>query len=138
MRPRLLLILALGFASGLPFLITSSTLTIRLRESGIDLGAIGLFSLVGIPYAFKFLWAPLLDLVRPPGFGRKMGLRRSWILVINVLLIGFIAILGLIEPNDASIYLIALVALTVSFLSATQDVAIDAYRIELLLSLIHI
>jgi PAT family beta-lactamase induction signal transducer AmpG len=132
MRPRLLLILALGFASGLPFLITSSTLTVRLRESGIDLGAIGLFSLVGIPYAFKFLWAPLLDLVRPPGFGRKMGLRRSWIFVINVLLIAFIVLLGLIEPTNASIYLIALLALTVSFLSATQDVAIDAYRIELL------
>ena len=132
LRPKLLLILVLGFASGLPFLITSSTLTIRLRESGIDLGAIGLFSLVGIPYAFKFLWAPMLDLIRPPGIDRWMGLRRSWILLINLLLVGFIALLGFIEPTDGSIYLIALVALTVSFLSATQDVAIDAYRIELL------
>lgn len=132
LRPRLLLILALGFASGLPFLITSSTLTIRLREAGVDLGAIGLFSLVGLPYALKFIWAPMLDLVRPPGVFRGMGLRRSWILLINVLLIGFIALLGLLEPTSETIIWIALIALAVSFLSATQDVAIDAYRIELL------
>jgi PAT family beta-lactamase induction signal transducer AmpG len=74
----------------------------------------------------------MLDLIRPPGIDRWMGLRRSWILLINLLLVGFIALLGFIEPTDGSIYLIALVALTVSFLSATQDVAIDAYRIELL------
>lgn len=132
LRPRLLLILALGFASGLPFLITSSTLAIRLRETGIDLGAIGLFSLVGIPYALKFIWAPMLDLVRPPGLFRGMGLRRSWILLINILLVGFIALLGLVEPTSETIIWVALIALAVSFLSATQDVAIDAYRIELL------
>lgn len=132
LRPRLLLILVLGFASGLPFLLTSSTLTIRLREAGVDLGAIGLFSLIGIPYSLKFLWAPLLDRLPLPGFTSWLGRRRGWMLAIHLALIFAIAGLGVIEPEGEGIWLIAAVAILVAFLSATQDVAIDAYRVEVL------
>ncbi|MFZ9080421.1 MAG: AmpG family muropeptide MFS transporter, partial [Alphaproteobacteria bacterium] len=132
LRPRLLLILVLGFASGLPLLLTGSTLTIRLRESGIDLAAIGLFSLVGIPYSLKFLWAPLIDRLPLPILSRMLGRRRAWMLTVHIVLILAIAVLGLIQPTDTSIWLIAFVALFVAFLSATQDIAIDAYRIEIL------
>jgi len=132
LRPRLLLVLVLGFASGLPLLLTGSTLTIRLRESGIDLAAIGLFSLVGIPYSLKFLWAPLIDRLPLPILSRMLGRRRAWMLTIHIVLILAIAILGLIRPTDTSIWLIAFVAVSVAFLSATQDIAIDAYRIEIL------
>ncbi len=132
LRPRLLLVLVLGFASGLPLLLTGSTLTIRLRESGIDLAAIGLFSLVGIPYSLKFLWAPLIDRLPLPILSRMLGRRRAWMLTIHIVLILAIAILGLIRPTDTSIWIIAFVALSVAFLSATQDIAIDAYRIEIL------
>jgi PAT family beta-lactamase induction signal transducer AmpG len=132
LRPRLLLVLVLGFASGLPLLLTGSTLTIRLRESGIDLAAIGLFSLVGIPYSLKFLWAPLVDRLPLPILSRMLGRRRAWMLTIHIVLILAIAILGLIRPTETSIWIIAFVALSVAFLSATQDIAIDAYRIEIL------
>lgn len=132
LRPRLLLILVLGFASGLPFLLTSSTLTIRMREAGVDLGAIGLFSLVGIPYSLKFLWAPLLDRLPAPGLLARMGRRRGWMMFIHLLLIASIAALGAIDPADGGVMMIAVIALAVSFLSATQDVAIDAYRVEVL------
>ena len=131
LRPRLLLILALGFASGLPLLLTSSTLSIRLREAGVDLTAIGAFSLVGIPYSLKFLWAPLLDRLPFPVLTRRLGRRRGWMLAIHIALIAAVAGLGLIPP-EGSVLLIALVAILVAFLSATQDIAIDAYRVEVL------
>ena len=132
LRPRLILILVLGFASGLPLLLTSSTLTIRLRESGVDLGAIGLFSLVGIPYSLKFLWAPLLDSLPLPGLLGRLGRRRGWMLAIHLALIAAIAALGYIDPAAGGVWLIAAIAILVAFLSATQDIAIDAYRIEAL------
>ena len=132
--PRLLLIFALGVASGLPLLLTSSTLTIRLREEGVDLGAIGLFALVGLPYTFKFLWAPLLDQLPIPGFTNRLGRRRGWMLAIHFLLILAIAALGLTPATgaDFSLYAVGGLALLVAFLSATQDIAIDAYRVEIL------
>ncbi len=132
LRPRLLLILALGFASGLPLLLTSSTLTIRLREAGVDLGAIGAFSLVGIPYSLKFLWAPLLDRLPLPGFTARFGRRRGWMLAIHLALMAAIAALGMIDPATGGVLVIAGIALIVAFLSATQDIVIDAYRIEVL------
>lgn len=142
-RPRLLLILVLGFASGLPLLLTSSTLSIRLRESGVDLAAIGALSLVGIPYSLKFLWAPLLDRLPFPGLTARMGRRRGWMLAIHLALIAAIAGLGAIDPGvpavagqvggeTGAILVIAGFALLVAFLSATQDIAIDAYRVEVL------
>ncbi len=132
LRPRLILILVLGFASGLPLLLTSSTLSIRLREAGVDLGAIGVFSLVGIPYSLKFLWAPLLDRLGAPGGLARMGRRRGWMMAIHLALIAAIAGLGLVDPAGGGIWAIAFLALLVSFLSATQDIAIDAYRVEAL------
>lgn len=132
LRPRLLLILILGFASGLPLLLTASTLTIRLREAGVDLGSIGLFSLVGLPYALKFLWAPLLDRLPLPWLTRRMGRRRGWMMALHLALIAAIAGLGAIDPLGGGVVLIGLVAVIVSFLSATQDIAIDAYRVEVL------
>lgn len=132
LRPRLLLILVLGFASGLPLLLTASTLTIRLRESGVDLGAIGLFSLVGLPYTLKFLWAPLLDRLPFPWLTRRMGRRRGWMMAIHFGLIIAIAGLGAVDPANGGVVLIAVIAVVVSFLSATQDIAIDAYRVEAL------
>jgi len=143
-RPRLLLILVLGFASGLPLLLTSSTLSIRLRESGVDLTAIGALSIVGVPYSLKFLWAPLLDRLPIPGLTARMGRRRGWMLAIHVVLIAAIAALGAIDPGGATaasgdsggdqgaVLAIAGIALLVAFLSATQDIAIDAYRVEIL------
>lgn len=131
LRPRLILILVLGFASGLPLLLTASTLTIRLREAGVDLGAIGLFSLVGIPYSAKFLWAPLLDRLPLPGLTDRFGRRRGWMLAIHLCLILAIAVLGAIDPTGG-VGLIAVLAILVAFLSATQDIAIDAYRVEIL------
>ncbi len=131
-RPKLLLVLTLGFASGLPLLLTGSTLTIRLREAGIDLAAIGLFSLVGIPYSLKFIWAPLLDRLPLPILTRVFGRRRGWMLAVHFLLIIAISVMGLIPPTDTSIWWIAFVAIAVASLSATQDIAIDAYRIEIL------
>lgn len=139
LRPRLILILVLGFASGLPLLLTSSTLTIRLREAGVDLGAIGVFSLVGMPYSLKFLWAPLLDRLPLPWLTRRFGRRRGWMLGIHLALMAAIAALGAIDPADAAgevdyslVTAIALIAILVAFLSATQDIAIDAYRVEVL------
>ena len=132
LRPRLLLILVLGFASGLPLLLTASTLTIRLREAGVDLGAIGLFSLVGLPYSLKFLWAPLLDRLPLPWLTRRMGRRRGWMMALHLALILAIAGLGAIDPLGGGVALIGLLAVIVSFLSATQDIAIDAYRVEVL------
>ncbi|MGZ0187773.1 MAG: AmpG family muropeptide MFS transporter [Alphaproteobacteria bacterium] len=130
--PRLILILVLGFASGLPLLLTSSTLTIRLREAGVDLGAIGFFSLVGIPYSLKFLWAPLLDRLPLPGITSRYGRRRGWMLAIHLGLMAAIAALGSVDPMTGGVGIIAVIAILVSFLSATQDIAIDAYRIEIL------
>jgi PAT family beta-lactamase induction signal transducer AmpG len=130
--PRLILILVLGFASGLPLLLTSSTLTIRLREAGVDLGAIGFFSLVGIPYSLKFLWAPLLDRLPLPGITSRYGRRRGWMLAIHLGLMAAIATLGSVDPMTGGVGIIAVIAILVSFLSATQDIAIDAYRIEIL------
>ncbi len=130
LRPRLLVVLAMGFASGLPLLLTLSTLAYWLAKLGVDKTTIGLFALVGVPYALKFLWAPLLDRTTPPLVGR-LGRRRGWLLTIQALLIGAIAWLGSTDPAQAA-WQTALAALAVAFLSASQDVVIDAYRIEIL------
>ena len=78
-KPRVLIVLFLGFSSGLPLALSGSTLAVWLTESNIDLGTIGLFSLVGLPYTFKFLWAPLTDALDVPVLSRKLGRRRGWL-----------------------------------------------------------
>lgn len=128
---RVLVILAMGFASGLPLLLTLSTLSYWLAKVGIDKTAIGLFSLVGIPYAFKFVWAPVLDHLRLPLLGRMLGRRRSWLLLLQLCLAAAMVAMGWSNPASAPL-VTAAAAVLVAFLSASQDIAIDAYRIEIL------
>jgi PAT family beta-lactamase induction signal transducer AmpG len=125
---RVLQVLALGFSSGLPFLLTYSTLSAWLATSGVRRAAIGTFALVGTPYAFKFLWAPLMDRVPPP---LPLGRRRGWGITIQILLMGAILGLGLGNPKH-NVPLMAALAVLVAFLSASQDIVIDAWRVEIL------
>lgn len=128
---RILVVLLMGFASGLPLLLTLSTLSIWLTEEGVTLTSIGLFALVGTPYSFKFLWAPIIDRAPVPGLTALLGRRRSWLLVLQAALIGAIVCLGASSPAAAPFWT-AFWAVAVSFLSASQDIVIDAYRIEIL------
>jgi PAT family beta-lactamase induction signal transducer AmpG len=125
-EPRVLMVLALGFASGLPFLLTYSTLSAWLATAGVRRAAIGTFALVGIPYSFKFLWAPLMDRVPPP---IRLGRRRGWGITIQILLIGAVLGMGLSDPKH-NLPRIAMLAVLVAFLSASQDIVIDAWRVE--------
>jgi len=120
-------LLLLGFSSGLPLFLTSRTLQAWMTVEGVDLTAIGLFSLVGLPYSLKFLWSPLLDRYTLPFLGR----RRGWLLLIQGLLLVAIALMGLQNPS-ASLRLLAMNALAIAFLSASQDIAVDAYRADVL------
>jgi PAT family beta-lactamase induction signal transducer AmpG len=126
--PRVLLILPLGFASGLPLLLTFSTLSAWLATAGVTRSAIGAFALVGTPYALKFLWSPLIDRLPPP---IPIGRRRGWGVAIQLALIAATLGLGSCDPKNHLAVLAAL-ALLVSFLSASQDIVIDAYRVEIL------
>ena len=127
-KPRVLQVLALGFSSGLPLLLTYSTLSAWLATGGVRRAAIGTFALVGTPYAFKFLWAPLMDRVLPP---LPLGRRRGWGITIQVLLIGAILALGLCNPKH-NLPQMAALAVLVAFLSGSQDIVIDAWRVEIL------
>jgi PAT family beta-lactamase induction signal transducer AmpG len=127
-EPRVLAMLALGFAAGLPFLLTGNTLGAWLRSEGTELAAIGFISWVGLAYSFKFVWAPVLDSVELPLIGR-LGRRRSWILLAQAGVIGGLAAMTAIGPSGGLVLFGAL-ALAVAFSSATQDIAIDAWRIE--------
>lgn len=125
--PRAWLLVALGFSSGLPLLLVGGTLSAWMTNEGIDLKTIGIFTLVGMPYTLKFLWAPLMDLVELPFLGR----RRGWMLVTQVGLIGAIAAMGAFNPKDSPVAMAAL-ALLVAFFSASQDVVSDAWRTDTL------
>ncbi len=120
-------LLLLGFASGLPLFLTSRTLQAWMTVEGVELGAIGLFSLVSLPYSLKFLWSPLLDRFVPPFLGR----RRGWLVVAQVGLTLAIAAMALQNPRQ-SLQLLAVNALLIAFFSASQDIAFDAYRTDLL------
>lgn len=128
---RQLVIFLMGFSSGLPLLLGFSTLSFWLREADVTLAAIGGLLTVSTPYSLKFLWAPLLDHVRLPGISRWLGLRRGWLLTIQLVLIGSILLVGQGDPSESLAFL-ALAALVMAFLSASQDIVIDAYRIEIL------
>ncbi|MDH3764112.1 MAG: AmpG family muropeptide MFS transporter, partial [Gammaproteobacteria bacterium] len=131
LQPRLLVVFVMGFASGLPLALSSATLFFWLAEAGVTLTAIGLFALVGAPYNFKFVWAPFVDRVPLPVLTRLLGRRRSWMLLIQVGLMSAIAVLGFSRPETTPL-LTAVCALAVAFFSASQDIVIDAYRIEIL------
>jgi len=127
--PRVIAVGFLGFASGLPLALTFGTLTLWLAEVGIDKTTIGLFALAGAPYTLKFLWAPLVDRVPLPWLTRRFGRRRGWMLATQGALMVTIVLLGQSDPAAAPV-VTALLALAVAFCSATQDIAIDAYRVE--------
>jgi PAT family beta-lactamase induction signal transducer AmpG len=122
---RMLVALIMGFASGLPLLLTLSVLQAWMQEAGVDLTVIGIMALVGLPYTAKFLWAPLLDRFTLPRLGR----RRGWLLVIQLALIASIAGLGLTDPARSP-WIVAAAAFVVTFFSASQDIVVDAYRRE--------
>lgn len=123
-------LLLLGFSSGLPLFLTSRTLQVWMKEENVDLGAIGLFSLVGLPYSLKFLWSPILDRFVPPFLGR----RRGWLVLTQVGLLLAIAAIALQRPSQELqvLQLLAINAIIITFLSATQDIAGDAYRTDVL------
>jgi PAT family beta-lactamase induction signal transducer AmpG len=129
LKRRVLVVLLLGFSSGLPLLLISSTLQARMTQSGIDVRTIGLFAAVGIPYTIKFLWAPLVDSLDMPVLSRWLGRRRGWLLFTQLWLIAAIALLGQCDPL-ASALVIAVGALFVAVASATQDIIVDAFRVE--------
>jgi MFS transporter, PAT family, beta-lactamase induction signal transducer AmpG len=125
---RVLLILPLGFASGLPFLLTFTSLSAWLATVGVRRATIGAFALVAIPYTFKFVWSPLIDRLPPP---LPLGRRRGWGISIQGVLVAALLALGACDPKR-NLLLMAALAVTVAFLSASQDIVIDAYRVEYL------
>ena len=120
---------ALGFAAGLPLLLVLGTLSFRLREAGIDRSTIGYLSWVGLAYAFKWVWAPLVDRLNLPGLTKTLGRRRSWLLISQIAVMAGLIGMALQDPRQGLEPLVWC-ALLVAFGSATQDIALDAYRIE--------
>lgn len=131
LEPRLIAVMFLGFSSGLPLALTGATLQIRQTEAGVDLTTIGFFALAGVSYSLKFLWSPLIDKSLPPGPLKLLGHRRGWAILFQILLVIAITALGMVDPTSSQKTTVAL-AIIVAFLSASQDIVIDAYRIELL------
>lgn len=129
LRPPVLIVLFLGFSAGLPLALSGATLTVWLADRGVGLGSIGLLSLAGLPYTIKFLWAPLVDAVDVPVLSRLLGRRRAWMLASQIVLLAAIVFLGTRDPLTAPL-MIGLGALLVAAASATQDIVIDAYRVE--------
>jgi PAT family beta-lactamase induction signal transducer AmpG len=129
LQPRVLIVLFLGFSAGLPLALSGSTLLFWAAEVGVNLKTIGLFALVGTPYTIKFLWAPLVDALDVPVLARLLGRRRGWLLLTQILLMVAILFLGINDPASAPA-VVAFGALLVAAASATQDIVIDAFRIE--------
>jgi MFS transporter, PAT family, beta-lactamase induction signal transducer AmpG len=129
LRPRVLIVMFLGFSSGLPLALSGSTLSVWMTEAGVDLGTIGLFALVGTPYTIKFLWAPVVDAIEVPVLSALLGRRRGWLVFSQLLLIAAIVFLAFCNPARAP-WLVAFGALLVAVASATQDIVVDTFRIE--------
>ncbi len=121
--------LFLGFSAGLPLLLVLGTLSFRLREAGIDRATIGFLSWVGLAYAFKWVWAPLVDRLPLPGLTTTLGRRRGWLLMGQALVIAGLVGMALADPREGLAALVGFAVLA-AFGSATQDIALDAYRIE--------
>lgn len=124
---RMLSMLLVGYCSGLPLLLIGSTLQAWMKDEGVDLTAIGMLSLIGLPYVFKFLWAPLLDRYKIPFFSRRKG----WMILFQILIIGCIFGLSRSDPKT-NITIVCTWAFFIALFSASQDVVIDAYRREIL------
>ncbi|MBT4301693.1 MAG: MFS transporter [Gammaproteobacteria bacterium] len=128
---RLLWIFLLGFSSGFPWVLIGSAMSAWLQEAGLTRTAIGFFGSVFIVYAINFLWAPLLDRLKVPLLGNRLGQRRSWIVLMQWIIAGAALAIGMTNP-DVSIFWTSLLALLIATASATQDIAVDAYRIEII------
>jgi PAT family beta-lactamase induction signal transducer AmpG len=128
-QPPVITMLFLGFVAGLPFLLVFSTLTAWLRSEGVEVAAIGFFSWIGITYSIKFFWAPVVDRLPLPILTRLLGQRRSWMILAQLMIAGGLVGMAGTEPVG-NLALVAVLALLVAFGSATQDIAIDAFRIE--------
>lgn len=124
---RMLCLLLLGYAAGLPLLLIGGTLQAWMTDSQVDLGTIGLVSLIGLPYTIKFVWSPFLDRFKLPYLSRRKG----WMVLFQACLVASIFILSLINPKE-HLLLVAIVALLIAFFSASQDIVLDAYRREIL------
>jgi PAT family beta-lactamase induction signal transducer AmpG len=131
LRPRVLIVILLGFSAGFPLAVAGTTLSVWMTERGVDLSTIGLFSLVGLPYTIKFLWAPLVDALDVPVLSRRLGRRRGWLMFTQLLLAAAIVFLAFRDPV-VSPWQVALGAMLVTTASATQDIVIDTYRVEIL------
>lgn len=129
LRPRVLIILLLGFSSGLPLALSGETLRVWMADRGVDLGTIGLIGLAGLPYTLKFLWAPIVDAWDVPYLSRRLGRRRAWLVASQLVLMGAIAFLGTRDPMSAPL-MVGVAALFVAIASATQDIVIDAFRVQ--------
>ena len=126
-QPKIAVLALLGFGSGLPLYLTGRTLQAWMSKEGVDLTTIGLFSLVGLPYSLKFAWAPLVDRFVPPFLGR----RRGWLAITQIALVAAIAAMSLHDP-PLGLKLLAINAIVIAFLSASQDIVVDAYRSDVL------
>jgi PAT family beta-lactamase induction signal transducer AmpG len=129
---RVVTMLFLGFSAGIPLLLIFSSLSLWLREAGADRAAVTYFSWAALGYSFKFVWAPLIDQLPVPGLTRLLGRRRAWMLVAQILIMLAILTMAAIDPaaHQSNLTLMALAAVMLGFASATQDIVIDAYRIE--------
>jgi PAT family beta-lactamase induction signal transducer AmpG len=128
LRPRVLVILFLGFSSGLPLALSGETLRVWMADRGVDLGTIGLLSLAGLPYTLKFLWAPIVDAWQVPVLSR-LGRRRGWLVASQLVLMATIVFLGTRDPLYSPLA-VGLAALLVACASATQDIIVDAFRVQ--------
>lgn len=128
-RPAVLGMVFLGFSAGLPFILVSSTLSAWLADEGVSLSVIGYFSLVGVAYSIKFFWAPVIDRLPLPLLTRVLGKRRAWMLLSQLGIASGLWVMGQ-TPVESGLQQIALLSIWIAFCSATQDIVIDAYRIE--------
>src|SRR5256886_2271432 len=129
LQRRVLVVLLLGFSAGLPFSLAGQTLQAWVTESGVDLKTIGLFAFVGTPYWTKVFWSPAIDALNIPVLTRLLGRRRAWLLLTQVMLLAAIILLAYCDPRTAPLG-VAFAALLVTTASATQDIVIDAFRVE--------
>ncbi len=120
----------LGFCAGLPLPLIGATMSAHLMEAGINYTSIGLFALAGTPYALKFIWSPLVDTLKIPFLYRYLGKRKSWVFLMLIILFMIFLLISQIDPTS-SLFLLAVLVFFAAFFSATQDIALDAYRIEL-------
>src|SRR5215212_7298669 len=129
LRPRVLIVMFLGFSAGLPLALSGSTLQVWATEGGVNLRTIGLFAIIGTPYTIKFLWAPFVDALDVPVLSQLLGRRRGWLVFSQLMLMAAIVILAFCDPAKGPLLAI-LAAILVATASATQDIVIYAFRVE--------